>query len=288
MRRILILLILSLLVVPILGGCLREPRIPSADSATGNLTLTLPETRDPPRHAPERITTLTVDGKDFSKPLATKRTLDVKPAQGTDSVTIVYSYWPNTYTNVIRTRKVVLPKDRAISVDMTNEDPGQPDKLKPIYFPTPIEVVEAMCKLAKVGPDDVVHDIGSGDGRLVIHAVKKFGAKKGFGIDIDKDLVAKSMESARAEKVADRVEFRHGDALEIKDFSEASVVLLYVGERLNLKLRPVLQKTLKPGSRVVSHRFLMGDWKADDSITIKAKNNFNEDEKYDLHLWTIR
>jgi len=155
--------------------------------------------------------------------------------------------------------------------------------------PTPHEVVEAMCKLGNVGPKDVVYDIGSGDGRLVILAVKKFGAKKGIGIDIDESLVKKSQENARKEGVSDKVEFRAGDALAIKDFSEASVVLLYLGDFLNRKLKPALQKTLKPGSRVVSHRFEMGkDWLPDRTVTMHATNNDGDQEEYKLHLWTIK
>lgn len=260
----------------------------SQGPTTGNLELTLPNTSEPPKHAPERVTKLTVDEKDFSNPPGAKRKLQVQTAAGKDSVTVVYSFWPNTYTNIIRTKVVKLVKDKTVSADLTAEDPATPDKIKPIYFPTPYEVVEAMCKLGKVGKDDVVHDIGSGDGRLVILAVKKFGAKKGVGIDIEADLVKKSWENAKKDDVTAKVDFRAGDALEIKDFSEASVVLLYVGEDLNLKLRPVLQKTLKPGSRVVSHRFLMGDWKPDESITITAKNNYDQNEDYKLHVWTIK
>ena len=142
---------------------------------------------------------------------------------------------------------------------------------------------------AAVGPDDVVYDIGCGDGRLVIQAVKFFGAKKGVGIDIRDSLILECLKNARREEVSDKVEFRVADALKIKDFSEASVVLLYLGDFLNHKLKPTLQGTLKPGSRVVSHRFLMGDdWPPDESITITATNNYGKQEEYHLHLWTIK
>ena len=256
--------------------------------STANLVLILPESADPPKHAPERVTMLTIDGHDYTLPRSTRRHLFIEPAAGKDKITIEYSFWPNTYTNIIRTKVVPHSRSSKTDVDLTREDSATPDKIKPIYFPTPNEVVEAMLKLGDVGPDDVVHDIGSGDGRLVIMAVKKFNAKKGFGIDIEEYLVDKSRENARKEGVEGKVEFRAGDALELKDFSEASVVLLYIGTDLNLKLRPLLQKTLKPGSRVVSHRFKMGDWTPDRSVTIKAKNNYDEMEQYELHLWTIK
>ena len=265
-----------------LVGCLREPR-------PDNLELTLPKSADAPRHAPERVSKLTIDGNDYTEPRWTTRKMRVDPAEGKDSITIQFSFWPNTYTNIIRTKIVPMKRGEHVSADLTEEDPNTPDRIKPIYVPTPQEVVDAMCELASVGPKDVVQDIGSGDGRLVITAVKKFGAKKGVGIDIDESLVNLARENARKQEVLDKAEFRAGDALEIKDFSASSVVLLYVGDWLNLKLKPVLQKTLKPGSRVVSHRFLMGqDWPPEKSITIQAKNNYGDHEEYRLHLWTIK
>jgi precorrin-6B methylase 2 len=142
--------------------------------------------------------------------------------------------------------------------------------------------------MAKVTKGDVVMDIGCGDGRLVIQAVKEFGAKKGIGIDINPDLIKKCKENAKKAGVADRVEFRVGDANKLKDVSEASVVLLYLGDFLNLKIRPALRGSLKPGSRVVSHRFKMGDWAPDKTETQLLKNNYDMDEEYVLHLWTIK
>jgi hypothetical protein len=253
------------------------------------LVLTLPASADPPKHAPERVSKLTIDGVDYTLPRIARREVKVKPGAPNDTVTIEYCFWPNTYTNIIRTKVVTLPMGGRVEADLTAEDPKTPDKIKPIYFPTPHEVVEEMCKLGNIGAGDIVHDIGCGDGRLVVLAVKKFGAKKGVGIDIEEHLVKKSWENAKSGGVEEKVDFRVGDALEIKDFSEASVVLLYVGGDLNKKLQPVLKKTLKPGSRVVSHRFLMNDdWPPDRSITITAKNNYGDNEEYKLHLWTIK
>ena len=123
---------------------------------------------------------------------------------------------------------------------------------------------------------------------MVIHAVKEFGARKGVGIDLLPELVKLSRANAKQAGVDDRVTFLQKDALTIKDFSEASVVFLYIGERLNVKLRPTLQKTLRPGSRIVSHRFLMGDWKPDRTETIRARNNAGNLTTFKLHLWTIK
>jgi hypothetical protein len=251
-----------------------------------NLNLTLPDSAVPPPWAPERCSKLTIGEKDFSVPRGPKRAIKVdRPADPKTPLTIVFSFWPNTYTNIIRTKKVTLPEEKTFDIDMRDSQPE--DQIRPIYYPTPAEVVEEMCRMGKVGKDDVVYDIGCGDGRLVITAVKKFGAKKGVGIDINPDLVTLCKENAKKAGVADKVEFRQVDALKIKDWSEASVVLLYLGDHLNEALRPSLQKTLKPGSRIVSHRFKMGDWKPEESKKITAKNNNGQPEDYFLHLWTI-
>jgi cyclopropane fatty-acyl-phospholipid synthase-like methyltransferase len=157
-----------------------------------------------------------------------------------------------------------------------------------IYVATPPEVVDAMCKLAKVGKDDVVYDIGCGDGRLVINAVKKFGARKGVGIDLLPERIKECRENARKNDVEDKVTFLEKDALTIKDFSEATVVLLYLSVPLNEALKPVLRKTLKPGARIVSHRFHMGTWRPDRTETVRAKDKHGKRKDFTLHLWTIK
>jgi tRNA G37 N-methylase Trm5 len=130
------------------------------------------------------------------------------------------------------------------------------------YVPTPENVVEAMLKLADVKKDDIVYDLGSGDGRLVITAVKKFGARRGVGVDIDPERVRESNENAQKAGVTDRVKFLEQDLFET-DIREATVVTLYLLPEVNLRLRPKLLSDLKPGTRIVSHRFDMGDWKPD-------------------------
>src|SRR5207245_485471 len=189
----------------------------------------------------------------------------------------------NNYTTITRTRKVSVMAGQEVDADLRQADDKQPDKIVIRYVPTPKEVVEAMLKLAEVGKDDVVYDLGCGDGRIVITAVEKFGAQRGVGVDIDPQRIRESKDNARAHQVADRVEFRQGDVLDIKDLSSASVVTLYMSDDLNLRLRPILQKTLKPGARVVSHRFTMGDWKPLKTITVTDRDG----EKYRLHLWKI-
>ncbi len=126
------------------------------------------------------------------------------------------------------------------------------------FIPTPIEVVDYMLELAEVKKGDVVYDLGSGDGRIVIRAAKKYGTR-GVGIEIDPDLVQQSRAKARDEGVAHLVEFREDDALTV-DVSPATVVTLYMLPEFNEKLRPILWQKLKPGSRVVSHDFPIEGW----------------------------
>jgi SAM-dependent methyltransferase len=126
------------------------------------------------------------------------------------------------------------------------------------YIPTPQDVVERMLAVAEVTSQDTVFDLGSGDGRVVITAAKKYGAR-GVGIDIDKDRINESRRNARDAGVSSLVRFEQGDILNA-DVSSATVVTLYLVSSANLKLRPILTRQLKPGARIVSHSFGMGEW----------------------------
>jgi uncharacterized protein (TIGR03000 family) len=221
----------------------------------------------------------------LTRQTGTERTFVSPPLDpGRDySYTIQATWRPNNYTTITRTRRVAFRPGQKVEADLRQADEKQPDKILIRYVPTPAEVVEEMLKLAEVGKDDVVYDLGCGDGRIVITAVEKFAARRGVGVDIDPQRIRESKANAEQHRVADKVEFRQGDVLDIKDLSNASVVTLYMSEDLNLRLRPILQKTLKPGARVVSHRFTMGDWKPQKTITV----NDREGEKYRLLLWKI-
>ena len=277
------LLLASVILVSSLGCQTREA------PADGNLLLLLPYSKEAPDHAKERVTKLTIDGKDEPVKAGDDREQSVKIAAGAGkTVTIIYNYWPQGYSNTIRTKKVKLEAGKTVRVDFHKRDDGVADEILPIYVPTPHGVVDEMCKMAKVGKDDVVYDIGCGDGRMVIAAVKKFNAKRGVGVDIREERIKECKENAKKAGVTDRVEFRLEDALKMKDLSDATVVLLYVGEEFGKVLEPVLRKTLKPGARVVSHRFELGDWHPDEEKTIRSKDNDGDDADFKLKLWRIK
>jgi hypothetical protein len=261
---------------------------PAEKSDEVTVALELPPSSDPPSYAPERVPLVKIDGKLMGVPERYRVSVKVPLKKGADSVKVVYTFWPNVYTRIIRTKSFKAEKGKTIKASMMTGDADSPDKIWVIYVPTPHTVVEAMCRLAKVTKDDVVYDIGCGDGRMVIHAVKKYGAKKGVGIDLLPERIKESKANAKKEKVEGKVTFEQKDALTIKDFSEATVVLLYLSNPLNEALKPTLRKTLKPGARIVSHRFLMGNWKPESTETIKAKDDYGNRHEFKLHRWTIK
>ncbi|HKE85579.1 MAG TPA: methyltransferase domain-containing protein [Vicinamibacterales bacterium] len=146
---------------------------------------------------------------------------------------------------------------------------------------TPLDVVDRMLSLAKVGPGDVVYDLGCGDGRIVIAAAQKFSAR-GVGVDIDEKLIAQAQAAAREAGVADRVKFLVQDAMTV-DVSPATVVTLYLLSASNAKLRPILTSQLRPGSRIVSHNYPIGDWEPGTVDTFKDARGTTRT----LFLWTI-
>lgn len=148
------------------------------------------------------------------------------------------------------------------------------------YVQTPSEVVTEMLRLARVGPNDVVYDLGSGDGRLVIAAARDFGAR-GVGVEIDPKLVALSVEAAQRAGIGDRVAFRQGDLFQA-DLSDATVVTLYLSTAINLRLRPKLVRELRPGARIVSHAFAMGDWNPAQTTSVQTR-----DRAVEVYLWVI-
>lgn len=147
------------------------------------------------------------------------------------------------------------------------------------FIPTEPETVIAMLTLAEVTASDLIYDLGSGDGRILIAAAQQFGAQ-GVGIDIDPLRIHQAREHAAQAGVSDRVSFREAD-LFTTDFSAASVVIVYLLPHLNLKLRPQLFRQLQPGARVISHNFDMGDWPPDRILKLQIE------EESTLYCWVI-
>jgi SAM-dependent methyltransferase len=145
---------------------------------------------------------------------------------------------------------------------------------------TPPAVVIEMLRFARVGPDDVVYDLGSGDGRIPIAAARDFGAR-GVGVELDPDLVAQSARNARRAGVTGRTRFLLEDIF-TADISEATVVILYLSPDVNLRLRPKLLAELRPGARIVSHDFPIGDWKPERVVTFAGP-----ERTHVLSLWVI-
>ena len=153
------------------------------------------------------------------------------------------------------------------------------------FITTPDQVTLAMLEVARVGPADHVIDLGSGDGRIVITAAKRFGAR-GLGVEIVPELVKKSRELARAAGVQERVEFREQD-LFATDLGQASVVTMYLLPAVNMQLRPRLL-ALAPGTRIVSHDWDLGDWRPERTLTIDVPDKPVGREKVSrIHFWVV-
>lgn len=144
------------------------------------------------------------------------------------------------------------------------------------FVPTPHPVVEAMLTLGEVKATDRLYDLGSGDGRIVIAAARTFGTK-GVGVDLNPVLVEDATRNAKDAGVSDKATFKTGDIFEF-DFFDATVVTLYLLPDINLKLRPILWEKLKPGTRIVSHAFLMGDWQPEKSKNVNGSR---------IYLWRV-
>jgi uncharacterized protein (TIGR03000 family) len=186
---------------------------------------------------------------------------------------------PNTYTVITRNATVQFKGGDPVTVDLTKDDPN--DRARIRYVPTPDAIVGEMIALAGVTKNDVVFEPGCGDARITIAAVKA-GARRGVGIDIDEERVSESRKNVQAAGLRDRIQIRLGDALDIKDLSDATVVFLYMGDEFGKLIQPLLMKQLEVGTRVVSHRFTLGDWTPDETVTV-----IDLGIPYQLHKWTV-
>lgn len=149
-----------------------------------------------------------------------------------------------------------------------------------IYYPTPPETVTEMLRMAQIKKGDVLYDLGSGDGRIPIAAATQYGIRA-VGIEIDPKLVTEAEENARQANVSQLVRFRNEDMFRV-NYSEATIVTLYLSEKLNLLLRPKLLSELRPGSRIPSHDFRMGDWKPEQTVRVPWGKLYRT-----VYLWTV-
>ena len=185
----------------------------------------------------------------------------------------------------MRVRALMLPVVVALGLLVTQLQPAAQQTAAPEasslapYVPTPQDVVERMLALANVTAKDTVYDLGCGDGRIVVTAAKKYGAR-GVGVDINPDRIKESKANAKAAGVEHLVDFRLQDAMTV-DVSPATVVTLYLLSSSNAKLRPILTRQLKPGARIVSHAFSMGDWEPAKTDTFTDSGG----SQRTLYLW---
>jgi uncharacterized protein (TIGR03000 family) len=233
---------------------------------------------------PQDDAELKIEGK-MTKPQGTVREFETPNIEA--GRLYEYSFevmWqPNNYTKLTRVQSVEFKGGDDINVDLTKPNPKVEDKAVVRWVPTPDDVVEEMMKLANVKKGDIAYEPGPGDARMLIAAVKK-GADKGVGIELDPKKAAEATENVKKAGLSDKIKIIEGDALKDRDYSEATVVLLYMGNEFNNLLRPILEKQLKPGSRIVSHRFVLGDWEPDKSITVTGLDG----DEYKLHVWTVK
>lgn len=230
---------------------------------------------------PDEETEITLDGEKVNGRGTSRRFQTPRADRGsTRRHTITATWQPNSYTTMTRTKTVTIRAGEPVTVDLTVDDPE--DRVRVIYVPTPNDVAQEMVDLAAVRPGDVVYEPGCGDARITIAAIRS-GARRGICIDIDPERAEESRANVKAAGFAEVIDVRLGDALDLDDLSDVTVVLLYMGDHFNMLIRPVLWRDLAVGSRIVSHRFTMGDWAPDRTVTVHSEDG----GQYELHLWTI-
>ena len=244
---------------------------PAPASVITSMTITLP--------APDA--TLEIDGVAVPG-TGSLRTFETPPltAGRAYKYSVVAKWQPNGYTDMSRTKVVTFKGGEKLTLDLAVDDPA--DRVVVKYVPTPDHIVAEMVKLAGVTANDVTYEPGVGDARITIAAVKG-GAKRAVGIDLDPERVEESRANVARAGLSDKIEIRLGDALDQPDLGSMTVVFLYMGDHFNMLIRPYLWKQLPVGARVVSHRFLMGDWEPDKTVTINDEFGL----PYEIHLWTI-
>jgi uncharacterized protein (TIGR03000 family) len=234
---------------------------------------------------PQDDAKLQIEGKD-TKPSGITREFETPELEVGKAYeyTFTVMWEPNNYTKITRTKNIEFKGGDDITVDLTKADPKNPDKAVVRWVPTPDDIVEKMIELGSVKEGDVVYEPGPGDGRVLIASIKKGKAKKAVGIELDPKKADEAKENVKKAGLEKEIEIRTGDALKVDDYGNATVIMLYMGNEFNNLLRPLLEKQLKPGTRIVSHRFVLGDWAPDKTITVTGMDG----DEYKLHLWTVK
>jgi len=190
------------------------------------------------------------------------------------------------FTVSAKTTRGVPGLETSLTKDTVAKARGSAQKKRPlrkpdvIYYPTPPETVAQMLRMARIKKSDVLYDLGSGDGRIPIAAATQYGIRA-VGIEIDAKLVNEAQENALKDNVSQLVEFRNQDMFRV-NYSEATIVTLYLSEKLNVLLRPKLLSELRPGSRILSHDFRMGDWKPEQTVRVPWGKLYRT-----VYLWTV-
>ena len=181
-----------------------------------------------------------------------------------------------TYTDTVNR----ATSGNVLSAQRTSRKKGKLRKPDVIYYPTPPATVAEMLRMARIRTGDVLYDLGSGDGRIPIAAAERYGIRA-VGIEIDSKLVAEAEENARRANVSQLVRFRNEDMFRV-NYSEATIVTLYLSEKLNLLLRAKLLREMRAGSRILSHDFRMGDWKPEQTVRVPWGKLYRT-----IYLWTV-
>jgi uncharacterized protein (TIGR03000 family) len=267
-----------LMVLALVGGLVGAPANAAAqEKVKSHFLIKVPERG-------HKETVLTVGGQPTTQDGGERKFVSPDLEKGADyAYEIVAVIEPNNYTTITRKKLVKFKGGENPIVDMTKKDPTEDIVVR--WVPTPTDIIDKMCEMAKVTKDDTVYDLGCGKGEMLIEAVKQFKAKHAVGIEIDPKILEDGKAKVKSAGLSDRIELKLGDILKVneKDMADADVVLLYIGDDLGERLSPVLKKALKPGARVVSHRFSLGNWEPDTRSEVRG----DDGDTYNLLMWTI-
>jgi uncharacterized protein (TIGR03000 family) len=225
---------------------------------------------------------LTIDDYETSQTGEVRRFLTPPLTPGWRFKYTLRATWKDGEHKIVRMAVASVQAGKETTVDL-RQGSKDASSSQIVYVPTPQKVVDKMLEMAAVTKDDVVFDLGCGDGRVVISAARKYGAR-GIGVDIDPRRVQEARANLRKEKVEKLVEIRHGDALKVADLSRATVVVTYMLPEFMEKLRPILRKHLKPGTRIVAHDYPVPEWEPEDTATIPRPDGFFA---HTLFLWRM-